>query len=232
VASQPPSNEAFLREVDEELRRDQMAGFWTRWGRWVAVAVLVALAAFGGWIWWQHEQTKKNDLLGEQMAGVLADLEAGKDKDVAARLKPLIDSGNPGYRATARFASAGMKLQKDDLKGAAADFKAVADDAAVPKPFRDLALIRQTAAEYDTLKPADIVARLKPLAQKGNPWFGSAGEMVAIAYINMNQPKLAGPLYAEISKDKTVPDTLRSRAVQMAGVLGIDAVDQPTGDEK
>ena len=232
MASQPPSSEAFLREVDDELRRDQMAGFWQRWGRWLVVGILVALAAFGAWIWWQHEQTKKNDLLGEEMTKILDDLEAGRDKGLEARLKPLIDSGNPGYRATARFAAAGLKLQKDDLKGAAADYKAVVDDASVAQPFRDLALIRQTATEYDTLKPAEVVARLKPLAQKGNPWFGSAGEMVAIAYINMNQPKLAGPLYAEISKDKTVPDTLRSRAVQMAGVLGVDAVDQPTGDEK
>lgn len=232
MASQPPSNEAFLREVDEELRRDQMAGFWKRWGRWVAVAVIVALVAFAGWLWWQHEQSKKNDVLGEQMTQILDDLEAGKENGIDARLKPLLDSGNPGYRATARFTAAGIKLQKNDLKGAAADFKLVADDAAVAKPFRDLALVRQTATEFDSLKPDVVIARLKPLAQRGNPWFGSAGEMVAVSYINSNQPKLAGALFAEISKDKGVPETIRSRAVQMAGVLGVDAVEQSAGEGK
>lgn len=232
MASQPPSNEAFLREVDDELRRDQLAGFWKRWGIAVAIAVLVGLVAFGGWIWWQHEQTKKNDLLGEQMTQILTDLEAGKEQGVEARLKPLLESGNAGYRATARFTLAGLKLRKSNLAGAAADFKVVADDAEAPKPYRDLALVRQTATEYDSLKPEDVVARLKPLAQKGNPWFGSAGEMVAVAYMNMKKPDLAGPLFAEISKDKGVPETIRSRAVQMAGVLGVDAVDQSTGEGK
>ena len=76
-----------------------------------------------------------------------------------------------------------------------------------------------------------MVDRLKPLAVPGNPWFGSAGEMVAISYLNMNKSDLAGPLFAQLAKDETVPPTIRSRALQMAGVEGIDAV-QSDGDDK
>jgi len=59
----------------------------------------------------------------------------------------------------------------------------------------------------------------------GNPWFGSAGELVAMAYLRQNKPDLAGPLFAALAKDKTVPDSIRQRARQMAGALGVDAVD-------
>jgi hypothetical protein len=62
------------------------------------------------------------------------------------------------------------------------------------------------------------------LAVPGNPWFGSAGEMVAIAYLEMDKADLAGPLFAQLAQDETVPPTIRSRALQMAGVQGIDAV--------
>ena len=34
----PNTDEAFLREVDEELRRDQIVGVWTQHGRWSRVA--------------------------------------------------------------------------------------------------------------------------------------------------------------------------------------------------
>jgi len=72
-----------------------------------------------------------------------------------------------------------------------------------------------------------VIDRLKPLAVPGKPWFGSAGELVALAYIKQNKTEAAGGILAGIAKDKTVPDTLRRRARQLAGQLGVDAVDNP-----
>jgi hypothetical protein len=39
----------------------------------------------------------------------------------------------------------------------------------------------------------------------------------------MGRKDEAGRLFAAIAADDTVPDTIRSRAVQIAGTLGIDA---------
>lgn len=75
------------------------------------------------------------------------------------------------------------------------------------------------------MTPQQVVDKLKPLAVSGNPWFGSAGEMTAIAYMKMGKKNLAGPIFAAIAKDGQAPQTLRARARQMAGLLGIDAVD-------
>ena len=56
LALTPNTDQAFLREVDEELRRDKLAGFWTNHGRTAIVAIVAALAAFGGFLFWQHRQ--------------------------------------------------------------------------------------------------------------------------------------------------------------------------------
>jgi len=232
VASTPPSNEAFLREVDEELRRDQLKRFGERWGRWLIVAVVAGLLAFGGWLWWQHGQTKKAEADGEVISQAFADLEQGREQGVEAKLKPLAESDSPAYRAISKLALASLKVNANDAKAAIAGYKAVAEDESLPKAYRDLALVRQTAIEYDTMKPQDVISRLKPLAVAGNPWFGSAGEMTAIAYLNLNKPDLAGPLFAAIAKDEGVPESIRQRAVQMAGVLGVDAVAEADGEKK
>jgi hypothetical protein len=71
------------------------------------------------------------------------------------------------------------------------------------------------------------VARLKPLAEPGKPWFGSAGELLASAYLKQGRKDLAGPLLAAIAKDQTVPASLRARTRQLAGLLGVDAVGDP-----
>jgi hypothetical protein len=232
VASTPPNVEAFKREVDEELRREQIATVWQRWGRWMLVGLIVALGAFGGWLWWNHERTKEAEADGEAVTKIFTDMSEGRGQDAEKALKPFTESDIEGYRAAAKLTTASLRLTANDSKGAIAGYKAVAEDASLAKPYRDLALIRWTAAEYDTMKPQDVVARLKPLAVKGNPWFGSAGEMVAIAYINLNKPELAGPLFGEIARDEGVPETIRQRAVQMAGLLGVDAVAQPDGEKK
>lgn len=224
LAVTPNTDEAFLREVDEELRRDQFANIWTRYGRWLIGAIIVGLAAFGGFLYWEHHTTQVAGEQGEKLQAVYDDLGAQKVGSAEKELVALAGSKVAGYRTLALFTQADLLLQKDDLKGAAGKFAAVAGDSSVGQPLRDLALIRQTAAEFDTLKPDVVVNRLRPLAVKGNPWFGSAGELVASAYLQMNKPDLAGPLFGQIARDETVPDTIRQRAVQIAGTMGVDAV--------
>ena len=223
MAVPPNTNDAFVREVDEELRRDELVNVWRRFGRWIVVAVIAGLAAFGGWLYWQHYQQQRAGNEGEKLLASYDQLAASKDAQAAPALAELGTSSSPGYRATAKFSQADTLLKKNDLKGAAAKFAEVAADTAIAQPFRDLALIRQTSAEYDTLKPQVVVDRLRPLAQKGSPWFGSAGELVAIAYLQMNRPELARTLFNQMAVEEGVPQSIRDRAVQMASTLGASA---------
>ena len=223
MAITPHSDEAFLREVDEELRRDQLAGFWTRWGRWVIAAIVGGLAIFAGVLFWQQHRETAAGVEGEKLQAAFDTLGTGKFADAHAQLAPIAQSSRPGYRALAIFSQADIALQKNDLKGAAALFASVASDPAQPDAFRNLALVRQTSAEYDSLKPQVVIDRLRPLAVPGNPWLGSAGEMMAVAELRTGRRDLAGALFGQIARDDGVPQTIRQRAVQMAGLLGVDA---------
>lgn len=231
MALTPNSNEAFLREVDEELRRDQLAGFWERYGRLLIVGIVVALAAFGAYLYWQHRNEQAAGVEGEQLQSAFDSLGANNPAATTATLAQLAQSKRDGYRALAKFTQADVLLRDQKFQAAAARFGEVAQDASFAKPFRDLALIRQTAAEFDGLKPQVVIERLRPLAVAGNPWFGSAGEMVAIAYYRTNRRDLAGTMFGQIARNDDVPDSIRQRAVQMAGVLGVDAVAQNEGSK-
>lgn len=226
MALSPQSNEAFLREVDDELRRDQAVALWRRWGVIIIGAVVLALAALGGWLWWQSHSHKQAGERGIEFSKALDDLGANQPKAAEPVIAELAKSGGEGYGSLARFLQADIALQKDDLKAAAAKFAEVANDGSIAQPLRDLALVRQTLAEYDTLKPQVVIDRLRPLVGKGKPYFGTAGEMTAIAHLRLGQEAVAGKLFGEIAQDERVPGSIRQRAVQMAGVLGVDAVDQ------
>lgn len=226
----PPSgtsDEAFLREVDEEYRRDQAMSIFRNYGRWIIGGVVLLLVALGGWLYWQHHQERTAGTQGEQYDAAMRLVEANQiDKALPALDKVATTSGE-GYAAMARIAEGNLLLQKNDAKGAAAKFAAVASDAKIEQPYRDLALVRQTVAEYDSLKPQVVIDRLKGLTNPNSPWLGTAGELVAAAWLKAGNRAEAGRLYGQIAQGgEKVPESIRQRAVQLAGVLGVDAIDQ------
>ena len=225
MAETPPANEALLREVDDAVRQDLLFGFWRRFGRWVIGAVVVGLGAFGGWLYWQHHSKQASGDIAEIAQDVVRTTvaEGGKpDRDALAAME---SAGQPGYRAMAMLTTAGMAARDGKAEEAARLYGEIAANEEIAQPYRELATVRQVALTFDRLPPQQVIDRLKPLAVEGKPWFGSAGEMTAIAYMKMRQPQVAGPIFAAISRDPKVPETLRSRARQMAGLLGVDAVD-------
>lgn len=224
MAVTPNTDAAFLREVDEELRRDELARAARRYGIAVVAVILLAILGFGGWQLWQAHRHGVAGSEGEALSKAFDDIGGGHPDAASAALARLGGSDVAGYRAMAQMTQADMLMQQQNLRGAAGIFAKIAGDSAVGRPIRDLALVRQTTAEFETLKPETVVLRLRGLAVKDGPWLGSAGEMVAISYLRMGKRELAGKLYAQIAQADDVSATLRQRAVQMAGILGVDAV--------
>jgi hypothetical protein len=223
LALPPDSTDTFMREVDENLRRDRALDFAKKYGGWLIAGVIVFLIASGGFIYWQSYSQRHSEGQVEQIAQIFKDIGSGDTTSTAKRLDDLSDSGSKGVRATAQFTRADIAIQQNDTKLAIAKYREIAADGSLPQPYRDVALIRQTALEFDSLAPDQVIDRLKPLTKPGNPWFGSAGEMTAMALIKAGKKDEAAQLFSAIAKDKSVPESIRARAVQVAGTLGVDA---------
>ena len=226
--ARPPStevNETFLREVDEEFRRDKVRDFFVDNRVFLIVLVTLFFAVTGGWIWWQSHQRDQAGRQVEELAAIFQDIGGGKTDQAPTRLAELEKSSDEAVRTTAVFTSAALDLQNNNPKAATAKYRSIADDESQPGPYREIALIRQTALEFDQLKPEEVIARMKPLAVPGEPWYGSAGEMTALALIKQGKSAEAGKLFAAIGRDERVPEIIRGRSTQMASSLGIDASD-------
>jgi hypothetical protein len=219
LAIAPPNEDAFLREVDDNLRHDRMVGLARRYGRIAVIVVgaLLVLLALG--LWWRSYREKQAGGDSEQLVVALAPAGAGGAPDAAA-LGTLAQSSRKGYRYAALLAQAGEAQRTGDAKGAAGKYEAIAADTGAPQAYRDLATVRAVAAGFDTLPPQTVIARLKPLAIAGNPYFPSAAELTAAAWIKDKHPERAGPLFAAIARDPQAPASLRGRAAGMATALG------------
>ena len=223
MAETPDISETFVREVDENLRRDQLRDILRKNVGAIIGAVVLFLAAAGGFIYWQDYKSKQNAADVDQLAQIFTGLSKGNVDGVAPKLDALSKGTSKGVRASASLGRAAVALQQGDTKLAIDKYKAIAADSSLPQPFRDLALVRQTSLEFDSLKPEDVIARMAPLTKAGEPWFGSAGEMTAMAYLKQGKTADAGKLFAAVARDDKVPDPIRSRTGQMASSLGFNA---------
>ena len=222
--------ESFVREVDENLRRDQMRDIAKSYGKWIALAVVLILVAVGGYLFWQNRQKEQAVADSETMSAALDKVASGNVKGAREELAPLADSSNDMTRASALFGQAAMALRQNDRKAAIEIYRKAAADDGLPQAYRDLATVRLTLTEFDQLKPDEVIGRLSSLAQPGKPFFGTAGEMTGMAMIAKGDKAAAGQLFAKIAADKQVPQSIRARAVQIAGSLGVDATASIPGD--
>lgn len=216
--------DALLREVDDAVRQDDLVGFGRRYGRQLAIGAALVVLAFGGWQLWQSRQNTARERESEAVIAALDQSQAGSWAAASTAASPLIDDGAAGPAASARLIAAGAAAEQNDLPQAIAQLSALSANAAAPQALRDLAKIRLVALQFDSMDKAKVIAELAPLARAGNPWFGSAGELVAMAHLEQGRRAEAGKLFAEIAKSEAVEASIRSRARQMAGVLGVDAI--------
>jgi hypothetical protein len=215
--------DVFLREVDDALREDQLKTILNRYGKPIGAVIGVGLLALAGWLWWDNSAQQKAAEQSEKAIIALDKLEAGNAAGTLADLDALAKDGSDGTRTTAALTRAAILVQQGKTEEGAKAFAAIAADDSAPQAFRDMATVREVSIRFDSLPPQQVIDRLKPLAVPGNAWFGSAGELVGMAYLKQGKPELAGPLFAAIGKNTEVPSSLRSRMRQVAGQLGYDA---------
>jgi hypothetical protein len=220
LALPPQDNQAFFREVDDNLRQDRMVTAARRFGPLVGAGVVLLLVALAGVLLWRNHQAKALGQASEVLNPALAPIERGAPPPDQAALVKLAADGNGAYQAAARFAIAATLQQKGDVAGAVSAYNGIADDAKVAQPERDIARLRAATLQFDTLKPEQLIERLKPLAVPGNAFFPSAAELTALAWTKLGRKDKAGPLFAAIVRDPATPASMRGRAEGMATSLG------------
>lgn len=213
-----------MREVDEAVRQDQATDFAKKYGLPIGIAVAIALAAFAGFLFWSNRSDNELEERSEQLIQAMDELEAGNIRIADGQFGTL-SQGSDGAAAAATMMQAGIALQEDRTADAVTLYDRVANNTELPSELRDIATIRSVTAQFDDLDPQTVIDRIGPLAQPDNAYYGSAGEMLAHAYLAQNRRDQAGPLLVAISKNDDVPASIRGRTRQLAGLLGFDAIE-------
>ncbi len=218
-------------EVEEDLRAERTARLLKKYA-WLLIVVLVAIvgAAVGWQLWTRHQVQQDATAATRYIAAQNAsELPGGASASQLATFDQLAAAAPEGYRTLARLRAAGVKAEAGDLAGATAMWNAVAADSSADSLLRDFATLMVAEHQLDHADPAQLEARLKPLAEPTNPWSSLAREQLAMLDLRQGKPDDARKTLQALSIDIDAPAGLRSRASALLTNL---AAAGPTPAEK
>jgi hypothetical protein len=214
----------FLREIDEEVRRDKAADLWKKYGNLVIVLLALLVVAVGGWRFWQYRQEQAAHAVSARLEESLKASRENRGEDAEKTLTDLAKEGSDGYRLVARFRLAAEAARREPADGARA-FDALANDATVEQVFRDLARIRSNLLKVDSVPYAEIRAAVEPLAAPAGTWRHTAREILGLSALKGGNLDEAGRWFDQIVVDPQAPQGLRQRADPYLGLVKAGAVE-------
>lgn len=221
------TQEALFREVDEDLRHEQLARLWKKYGGVVialALALVVGVAGYQGWQAW--ERSARQDEAARYTAAMRL-LEQNQTQPAAEALAALAAEGNTGYGTVAALRRAALLADHGDEAAAAEAYAAVAADGAADPAFRDLArvlaVLHRMQGPAEAAQPDALIAELQPLTDPASPFRFSALELTAALALKQGDEARARDIYKSLAGDANAPQGLRSRARTMLAALGGDA---------
>jgi hypothetical protein len=207
-----------FREIEDELRRDNLLKLWQRYGKYViAVAVFVLLVA-GAIVGWREHRASERRAEGARFSSALALARAGKEAEATEAFAMLAREGG-GYGVLAAFEHAEFLAKSGNDTAAIAAYDRLAADAAIDPEYRDLAVLLSVMHGLAKGDPKAAIERLKPLTAVGNPWRASALDLTAAAKLQAGDRSGALAIYKQLADDLTAPRGLRARAAELAAAL-------------
>ena len=209
-----------LREIDEELKQENLQQLWKRYGTLIVGGSLLLVAGVAGFQGWKTNDLNTRIELGERFTAAQSLASTSKNADAKDAFDAIAKDSPAGYQMLARFQLASLAAKQGDLDSAIGAYKNLADDDGIATVYQDLAVVLGAFSElHAKSEGAGLVARAKELATGSTSWRFTAKEVGALAALKNGDTKTARILYEELSKEAAAPQGLRARAQSMLNVL-------------
>ncbi len=211
-----------FREVDEEVRREQLKKLWERYGHYVvmlAVLIVAGVAAWRGYAWWE---AKKSAEAGTAFEAAIALSDGGKHAEAEAAFAKIAVDGSAGYRPLARIREAAELVYKDPKAGVAA-FEKISSDGSINPALRDLAALRAGALLIDAGSYPDAQRVLEPLTQPDRTFRHTARELLALSAWRQGDGAGTKRWFDMMSTDPLTPTATRSRAEMLMALVAAES---------
>jgi hypothetical protein len=205
-------------EIDDELRREQVQKIWSRYSALIIAAVILVIAAVGGWRGYQYLQSQKAAEASSTFEAAAALADQNKHAEAEAAFTKLAETAPLAYRDLARLRAA-AEAAKHDTNAAVKLYDAIATDSKFSSAERDLARVRAAGLLVDSETYKNMLQRLEPATAPEAIFRHTARELLALSAWRNDDTAAARKWLEMISEDGQTPSSLRNRAEALQSLL-------------
>lgn len=216
---QTDRTDTFLREVDEELRREQLQKLWDAYGIYAVAAAALVVLGVGGYQWSMSRAQSQREAAGARFEVAQSLASQGKPEEAAQAFAAIVKDAPAGYRTLARFQVAAANARAGKADAAVADYEAIAKDGSADPILRDFATLQAAMLRLDAADWTEMENRLTPLLGEKSAWRGMARETLGLAAHKAGKTAEARKLFEELLGDRSAPGSASERAMLMLSLL-------------
>ncbi len=211
--------DAFIREIDEELKNEKIKKLWDKYGLFIILFVVVAVFSAVSFETFQAWKDKRNQEMSDSFAYALNLQNQGRFAESQEVLTSIKNSNRGIYTNIAQMQIVNLLIELKQFDKAISELEQIVADEAFNPQMRDVARLKLASYKLNTASAEEINALLAPLTDKQNVWNNTAKELLAMRALRDNDPAQALNIYKDISGNSKTTDTLQSRVQDMINVL-------------
>ena len=205
-------SEAFIREIEEEVRRERLTNLWKQYGSLFLGGLAALVVVVGGWQWYTAYQLDRTQTAGAQFQEAVQLLEGKKKPDGLAGLEQIAKEGTPGYATLAKLRLAAEHREAGKSDEAVALYTEIAGNTSADRLLSSFASLQVASLKIDNGTWTEAENRLNELADESSPWRYTARELLGLAAFKHKRWADARQTYAGLLSDQQVPQTMKQRA--------------------
>ena len=211
--------DSLAREIDEELRREQLLKLWEQYGTYFIAAAVLIIAGIGGFKYYEHRRIQAAEAAGARFTAAARETAQDKKAEAQKALEEVASSAPSGYAALARLRLAAADREAGKTAQAAAAFEAIAKESGLDPLLADYAQLQAAMLRLDSASWTEMQNRLNDLAAESNPWRFSARELLGLAAQKAGKTDEARTQFQRLLSDRNTPPSIGGRARVMLAML-------------
>ena len=214
------AQEAFIKEVNEDLKNESMKKLWDKYGLYIIILVAAALTAAVSFETMKAWHTKKIQKWSDSYAYALSLQNQGKYDDSIQTFDYIAGQDYGIFSDLAQMQKANILLDQNKTDEALKLMAEIAADKSFNSQLRDTVALKLASYKLENAPIDEIRQLIGGIAQDAeNSWQPSANEMLALAYLRDGEIAQAREIYDQLLQSDKTSEVMKVRIKDILSAL-------------
>ena len=212
--------DAFLQEVEEDLKNESMKKLWDKYGLFIVIFVAAALTLAVSYESIKSWYIRRAENWSNAYSIALVLQNQGKYEESLDALNMIINKKFGAFASLAKMQQVNVLLDSGKKELALDKLAEIIADKSFNPELRDVAIVKLASYKQNNASRAEMENLLSSIiSQPQNSWYGTAQSMMAGISLRDGDKEGAKSIYEKLLQNNDVSDDLKSKIKNILSVL-------------